>query len=100
MISRTLAIELMSAIGRWLLGFLRSLPDFGIITIVTDFHVVGKCWYFKQQLNIFVSARNVLSEKCGRAVLEILSGPGALLRCKLLMMFNFSWRDRLDWGFL
>ena len=42
-ISRTLAIELMSAIGRWLLGFLRSFPDFGIIITVAAFHGVGKC---------------------------------------------------------
>lgn len=62
-ISRTLAIELMSAIGRWLLGFLRSFPAFGIIITVAAFQGVGKCWYLRQQLNILVSARMVLSEK-------------------------------------
>jgi len=41
-ISNTLAIEFMSAIGQWLLGTLKSLPDFGIIIIVAVFHGVGK----------------------------------------------------------
>jgi len=42
-ISRTLAIELMRAIGRWLLGFLRSLPVFGNMITVAVFQGVGKC---------------------------------------------------------
>lgn len=39
MISRTMAIELMSAIRRRLLEILRSLSDFGIITTVAVFPV-------------------------------------------------------------
>lgn len=64
-ISRTLAIELMSAIGLWLLGFLRSFPDFGIIITVAAFQRVGKCWYLRQQLNILVSARMVCQRSDG-----------------------------------
>ncbi|KAL4091357.1 hypothetical protein QTP88_026059 [Uroleucon formosanum] len=64
MISITSAIELMSAMFRWLLRFLRSLPDFCIITTVAVFYGVGKYWYLRPQLNILVNARRVWSEKC------------------------------------
>jgi len=89
-ISRTLAIELMSAIDRWLLGFLIYLPDFGIIIIVAVLHGVGKCWNLRQQLNNLVSVRKVSSEECRRAVLKIPSDQSTLLRGSCLMMFLTS----------
>lgn len=90
MISITSAIELMSAMFRWLLRFLRSLPDFCIITTVAVFYGVGKYWYLRPQLNILVNARRVWSEKCWRAMLEIPSSPKAVLHDRHLIMFFTS----------
>jgi hypothetical protein len=90
MISRTLAIELMKAIGRCLLGFLRSLPVLGIIITVAVFQGVKKFLYIKQQLRILVTLRMVFSEKCRSAVFDMPSGPGALFQGRCLMMFFTS----------
>ncbi|CAI6356474.1 unnamed protein product [Macrosiphum euphorbiae] len=42
-ISSTFAMELISDIGRWLLGFFRSFPGLGIIMTVAIFQEAGKC---------------------------------------------------------
>ena len=85
-ISSTFAMELIREIGRWLLGFFRSFPGFGIIMTVAIFQGAGKYWYLKQVFRIFVRTSKVLSEKCRRAVLGMPSGPGALFRGKRLIM--------------
>lgn len=80
----------MREIGLWLDGSFWSLFGLGIITIVASFYFSGKCLSLRHELKILVMYNKFLLERCFKAVFVMLSGPGALLRGRYLIIFLIS----------
>lgn len=95
--SRTFAIGERRAIGLYAEECVMSFPGLGIGTKLASFQAWGMVLVFSEIVSISVKYLRVIGPRCFRCIIDMLSGPSALLGLLVCIAFRVSVMDISIW---